>query len=369
LSSIRGQDRGFVIDGVLTADVGLPALPSQDPVSVAGIEARILQAMEARPGVSGAAFAYDHPLEANWTDGFTLVGDTTAGVSDVREQAELRIVSPSYFETLGVDVLDGRAFGPADDVSAPGAVLINEALARALPPGFVLGRRLRSAAASYTWGDRVPADYEVVGIVENERFRGAEEPAQPALYVSTRQFPQSSASLLVRTRADPRSVISEVRSTVRAIVPGATVSAPVSLSAIASEQLAVRRVTTDVIGGFAGAALLLAALGLYGLMAAGVSSQRREIGVRMALGATPSLVARKVVMESLANVALGMAAALVLALAAGQVLESLLVGVGARDPLTLTAVGGMLLAVAVLTALGPARRAATVDPARMLRGD
>ena len=369
LWTVRREDPGFVIDGVLVTEVGWPAAASRDPASLAALEMRALDAVTVRPGVAGAAFAYDHPLEANWTDAVTLIGDTAAGSSDARGQAELRIVSPGYFEALGVETLEGRAFGPRDDLTAPGAVVVNEAFARTLSGGLVLGRRLRSSAASFTWGTRALQEYTIVGIAENERFRGLEQPSQPAVYVSLRQFPQQTAALLVRTTGDPLALAADVRSAVRGIDAGATVSVPTTLDAILREQLVTRRVTTDVIGSFAGSALLLAALGLYGLMAAAVSSRRREIGVRLALGASPRQVARRVVGESLTNAAAGVAGGLLLALAAGRMLESLLVGVSARDPLTLALVAGTLLAVAGLAALLPARRAASVDPATVLRGE
>jgi putative ABC transport system permease protein len=369
LVTVRGGDPGFVIDNVLVTSVGLPSTVVRDPSAIAGIEARMLQTITARPGVIGAALAYDHPLQANWSDAITIIGDTAAAVSDADSQAELRIVSPGYFDALGVEVLDGRAFGPRDDLSAPGAVMVNEALARTLSPGLVLGRRLRSSAASFTWGDRAPRVYTIVGIVENERFRGLEQPVQPALYVSTLQFPQQATELLVRTAGDPLALAADVRAIVRSIEPGATMAAPRSLAGILRDQLVTRRATTDVFGGFAAAALVLAALGLYGLTAGVVSSRTREIGVRLALGASPGAVARLVVDDSLITAGAGVAVGLVLALWAGRLIESLLVGVGSRDPVTLAVVAATLLIVAALAAVLPARRAASVDPATVLRGE
>jgi predicted permease len=369
LGTVRGGDPGFVIDNVLVTTVGLPATVARDPATIAGIESRMLQAIGARPGVIGAALAYDHPLQANWIDAITLIGEAAAGTSDARTQVELRIVSPGYFNALGVEVLDGRAFGPRDDLSAPGAVMVNDAFARTLQPGLVLGRTLRSSAASFTWGDRAPRVYTIVGIVENERFRGLEQPVQPAVYVSTQQFPQQGTALLVRTAGDPLAIAADVRGIVRAIEPGVTMAAPQSLSGILRDQLVTRRATTDVFGGFAAAALVLAALGLYGLTAGVVSNRTREIGVRLALGASPGAVARHVVDDSLITAGTGVAAGLVLALGAGRLIESLLVGVGARDPVTLAIVAATLLIVATLAALLPARRAASIDPAVVLRGE
>jgi putative ABC transport system permease protein len=369
LGTVRRGDPGFVIDNVLVTTVGLPAAVARDPSMITGIESRMLQAIGARPGVIGAALAYDHPLQANWIDSVTIIGDTAAGTSGAPGQAELRIVSPGYFAALGVELLDGRPFGPRDDLSAPGAVMVNEAFARTLAPGLVLGRTLRSSAASFTWGDRAPRVYTIVGIVENERFRGLEQPVQPAVYVSTLQFPQQGTALLVRTAGDPLALAADVRTVVRAVEPGATMAAPQSLSGILRDQLVTRRATTDVFGGFAAAALVLAALGLYGLTAGVVSSRTREIGVRLALGATPGAVARHVVDDSLITAGAGVAVGLVLALGAGRLIQGLLVGVGSRDPVTLAVVAATLLIVAALAAVLPARRAASVDPATVLRGE
>jgi ABC-type lipoprotein release transport system permease subunit len=205
--------------------------------------------------------------------------------------------------------------------------------------------------------------------VANERFRGLERPASPAFYLSTRQFPQSAVSLLVRTSGDPLAAASDVRAALRDVDPAITVNRATSLEAILGEQLAARRLTTDLIGGFGLTALLLAALGMYGLLTVLVASRTREIGVRLAIGASPSTVARHIVGDSLVNAAMGLVAGTILALATGRLLSSLLVGVSARDPLTMAAVAAVLLVVATAAALLPARRAARVDAITALRAE
>jgi predicted lysophospholipase L1 biosynthesis ABC-type transport system permease subunit len=214
-----------------------------------------------------------------------------------------------------------------------------------------------------------PDEFEIVGVVANERFRGLEQPAQPAFYLSTRQFPQTTLSLLVRTTGDPLDIAPDVRATLRATDPSITFDRPTSLDRILGEQLLARRATTDLIGGFAAAALALAALGLYGLLAAAVGSRRREIAIRIAVGAPPASMARRLVGDSLRHVALGIALGCGLALLAGRLLQGLLVGVSPRDPATLAAVAALLLLVAFGAALVPARRAARVDPAEALRAE
>ncbi len=255
-----------------------------------------------------------------------------------------------------------------DTFDAPGAVVVNEAFARALG-GRVLGRRVRSAPPQFTYGKSAAAEFEIVGVVRDERFRGLEAPAQPAYYLSTRQFPQPSFSMLVRTVGDPLAVAADVRSALKETDASATFNNATSLELILSDHLAQRRVTTDVIGGFAMAALALAALGMYGLLAMLVGSRTREIGVRLAIGASPVSLARHVVGDGLRSAVAGIAIGCLLALAAGSLLQSLLVGVSGHDPFTLAAVAGVLLAVVLVAALIPASRAARVDPLEALRAE
>jgi predicted permease len=366
LRSVSARDPGFAIDRALVADIGLPPVTPLSARQVIAAEQRVLARLASLPGVSAVAAAYDHPLEANWTETFTLIGDVTA--SDQGHPGELRIVSPGYVEALDVELLDGRSITERDDLDAPGAVMINEALAREIG-GRALGRRIRSGTPRFLYGNEAPVEFTIVGIVRNERSRGLEQPASPAVYMSTRQFPQQGFSVIVRTTGDPLAIAGEVRAALRGIDPAITLSRPTSIESLLAEQMVARRVTTDVISGFAVAALALAALGMYGLLAVLVSSRTREIGVRVALGASPSKVARAVVSDSLRNTGAGLAVGAVLALAAGRLIESLLVGVSASDPLTLGVVSATLLILAATAALGPARRAARIDPVHALRAE
>jgi putative ABC transport system permease protein len=365
LAAVRSQRPGFAIDRVLVADVGLPASSPPDAQRIVMAEQRVLDAIATRPNVRAVATAYDHPLEANWSEAPAVLGDVTA--DDQRRQAELRIVSPGYFEALEVELLDGRTLTDRDALEARGAAVVNEAFARELG-GQAIGRRIRTGTPRFMF-PTAPTEYEIVGVVNNERFRGLELPAQPAFYLSTGQFPQTTFSVLVRTAGDPLAVVADVRSAIRATDPGITFDRPTSLDRILGEQLVTRRVTTDLIGGFAGTALALAALGLYGLLAASVSGRRREIGVRLAVGAPPASIARRVVGDSVRNVAAGIVLGCGLALVTGRLIRSLLVGVSARDPVTLAAIATLLLAIALCASVLPARRAARVDPVEALRAE
>jgi ABC-type antimicrobial peptide transport system permease subunit len=208
-------------------------------------------------------------------------------------------------------------------------------------------------------------------VVENERFRGLESPSEAAVYLSTRQFPQAGFTLLLRMNQtesrEIRAVARDLRAGVRAVEPAATVSTARTLTDILDDQLVARSVTANVISGFSGAALALAALGVYGVLSLLVASRTREIGIRLALGASPGLIAGRIVRESLRNAAPGLALGIALALIAGRLLEGVLVGVTASDPVTLMVVVVTMLGTAVLAALVPAARAARVDPAVALR--
>jgi putative ABC transport system permease protein len=365
LQSVRRQDTGFRVANTLVATVALPSSASTAE-AIASAEQRLLAAVAARPNVRGVAFAYDHPLQANWSETLTLPGD--AALPEERRPVELRIVSPGYFETLDVEPLDGRTFTERDTFTAPGVAVVNEAFVREFG-GQVMGRRFRSGTPRFSFGDQAPQEFAIVGVVENERVRGLEQPALPAYYLSTRQFPQRSGALLVQTTGDSPAFAADIRAAVRALDPAISFDRPTSLEAILAEQLAQRRVTTSVIGGFGVAAIALAALGLYSLLAVLVGSRSREIGVRLAIGASPASVGLQVVRESVRNAIAGIALGCLLAIGTGRLLQGLLVGISPGDPVTLLFVAAVLLLVATAAAIVPARRASRVDPVVALRGD
>ena len=218
------------------------------------------------------------------------------------------------------------------------------------------------------YGEAAPNEFEIVGVVANERVRGLERPGQPAFYLSTRQFPQTALTLLVRTAGDPLSSAADLRSAIRGVDDRITFDGATSLDAVLATQLIGRRVTTNVIGAFAATALLLAALGVYGLLTITVGTRTREIGVRLAIGASPRSVAWQVIADALKTATLGIAVGSALSIPATRFVEHLLVGVTRDDTLTLGTSAAVMLAVATAATLLPARRAAQIDPAITLRG-
>ena len=290
LSAVHGREPGFRIDGVLVADLGLPSAQSFDAGRVARLEESVLASVLQVQGVQAAAIGYDHPFEANWSEAPTLVGDVTRP----EDRTERRAPDCQSGLLRRTRRRRDRRAGARRRRSARCARCdrINEAFAGELG-GRVLGRRIRTSTPQGMAGATAPAEFEIVGVVRNERFRGLEQPSQPAFYLSTRQFPQTDVSILARTSSDDAlDLATRVRAAVRAVDRAITFDSPTTLDRILAEQLVARRMTTGVIGGLAGAALALAALGLYGLLTVLVAARRRDIGVRLALGASPQRVAR-----------------------------------------------------------------------------
>jgi putative ABC transport system permease protein len=369
LNTVRAQDAGFTIERVLVGNVTLAGTAYRDPAGMVAGERRLASELAAIPGATAVAFSYDHPLEANWSDSFVMSGSAAAG-DDIRGSAELRIVSPAYFATMQVEVLDGRGLTEQDDLGAAGAVVVNEAFARTVVDGPVLNRTLRSSSPRMNWNDpRVPTEFRIVGVVEDERFKGLEHPTAPAVYMSTRQFPQGQLVMLIKTAGDPGAIAGSARETVKRFDPQVPLGTLSPLTSILADQLVARRATTQVIDGFAAAGLGLAALGLYGLLALLVAGRMRETGIRLALGSSPAIEAARVLRACVISTIAGVVCGVGLALVAGRLVQGLLVGVSARDALTLAVVSATMMGVGVVSASLPAWRAAHVDPASVLRGE
>jgi hypothetical protein len=343
-----------------------PAYDADTPRLVA-TERAMGEALAGLPGVRGAAFAYDLPLEAHWLDSYGLSGSAD-GRDDSSHSAQLRIVGPGYFDAMDVALVNGRGFTENDTYASAGVAVVNEAFAARLLDGPALDRTLTTGSTSKARPDvTLPRAFRIVGIVEDERFRGLEQPSEPAVYLSTRQFPQQGLVMLVHTATDPVSLAGPARQALRTIAPDAPVGTMTTLASILAEQLVTRRATTHAIGGLATGALTLAALGVYGLLALLVASGLRETGIRLALGSSPRQEAGRVIRTCLTSAATGVGAGIVLALMGGRLLSSLLVDVSPGDAATLLSVAAVMLAVATLAAALPAWRASRVDPSTALR--
>jgi putative ABC transport system permease protein len=371
-------DPGFDADSVITADVSLPqsAYPQWD--RVVHFYRELLERLSERPGVVAAGAGYDLPLQSSWIDSFTLIGGARGTEGDAGISAQLNIVTPGFFRAAGMRPRHGRVFQATDDRRHPGVAVVSESFARVHLGGetAVLDRRLRSLTPSYVWssptagiqpGD-VPTEFRIVGVVPDTRTRGLDHDPAPIVYLPAAQFPQSGMTILVRATREPIALATELRTAVAALDSTVPVARIETLREVLDRQTARPRFAVVIVGVFAGAALLLSAVGVYGLLALVVGSRTREIAVRVAVGARRSDIAAQVIGQACWLGGIGAVLGTGGALLAGRAIENLLFDVGGADPVALTAAPAVLIATVLLAAAWPTRRALRVDPAVILRG-
>jgi putative ABC transport system permease protein len=365
---LQAVDPGFQPGRVLVFDLAHPAGRYPDRASLVGFYDRLFERLAAIPGVRRVAASYDPPLASNWYQSFDLP-DVPARPGEDRG-ALFRTVTPGYFATLGVEILEGRAFTAKDDAGAPGAVIVNQALVRRFFQGrAALGLRFAATTTQWRWGETVPRSFRVVGVVEDETFGELGAPADPAFYLPYRQTPQERMSVLVRTAARPQSLVPAVRRQVLALDPDLPLAQVTSLDAIESRAVARPRFRTLVLGAFAGSALLLALVGLSGVLGDAVVQRRREIGVRIALGAGRPRVFWTMLAFGLRPALVGLAAGFGGALALGRFLGTFLYGTSPRDPVVLLGVAAVLIVAGAVACGVPAWRAARTEPMTVLRSE
>jgi putative ABC transport system permease protein len=315
--------------------------------------------------VRATAVAFEHPLSGGWTSSFTIEGREAPREGEEPE-ARVRPVMPGYFRTVGVRLLRGRDVSDRDVFGAPGAVVINQAFARRHFPGAdPIGQRIRRGG----WWPGQPSSFEIVGVVSDERFLGPQRDPDPATYFPHAQFPMNDMYLIVRTAGDPLSVAGALRRTVWAIDRDLPLERLQTMEQILAESVAGPRFNTWLVAVFAGVALALAAVGIYGVLSYTVTQRSGEMGIRMALGAQRAQVVRLVVGHGMMLALLGVTAGLGAALLLTRVLTRLLYGVSTTDPATFATVALVLTVTAFAAAYLPARRAARVDPLVALRGE
>ncbi|MGH7541687.1 MAG: FtsX-like permease family protein, partial [Gemmatimonadota bacterium] len=277
--------------------------------------------------------------------------------------AEVRTATPGLLAALGTPVLRGRGVEIRDRAGAPPVVLVNQALAdRHFPGEDPVGRRLRIQ----------DEPREIVGVVADVRQFALDRPAEPVLYLPLAQAPRwltSNAYLVLRAAGDPAALARGARATVRGVDPRIPVSEVRTMERVIGENVAEPRFRTTLLVAFGALALALAAIGIYGVIAYGVAERRRELAVRVAVGATRRGVLATVLGDGMRPVLLGLAFGLLGALAAGRLLASLLFGVSPADPITLLAVAALTAGAGALANYVPARRASRVDPMIALRAE
>ncbi len=360
LVRVVNQDIGFDPRGVVAANVGLFYFDTPEE-RVAKLN-QVLERVAAVPGVRAiAAGTAQPPRTAQRGTGFNVIGRTPDEVE--REGAFWVSVQPGYFAALRTPVRRGREFQPSDNASGAPVALISESLARALfADGDPVGQQIELSNQ-----DAGGARRTIVGVVGNMRYSGVENAATATIYTPFAQTPFMWSYLMIRSSVDAARLARPLRAAIGGIDQRMVPARVEPATAIVSDLVATRRFITMLLSAFALLALLLAAVGIYGVIAYNVTQRRREIGVKIALGAPPMMVRRQVVGGAVSLVAVGLVAGVGASIWLTRLLTTMLYGVRATDPLTFVGGAAVLLAIGAFAALVPAWRASRVDPLTTLR--
>ncbi len=363
---LQQVDPGFQAEGVLSAELTLPASKySREQIN--NFHKQLLERISAVPGVKTATLAYDPPLTSNWLDAFEIEGRVLP--PDSRSlSANFIPVGPDYFDTVGVRLLAGRKFTPQDDQDHPGVAIVNESFVKHyFPNENALGQRMKPGPPGRIWRGQKLVSFEIVGIVHDVKLAGLEAPSEPAYYLPSSQAPLEDMMILVRTTTEPLSIVSAVRQAVWSIDPNQPIANISTLEKVVDDSIAQRRLNMLLMGLFGGLAMLLSAVGIYGLLSHAVTQRTQEMGIRMALGARVGDVLKLVLRQGMTLALIGEAIGLVGAFVLTRLIRGLLFGVTPNDAMTFVVVGGVLAVVALLACYLPARRATKVDPLVALR--
>jgi predicted permease len=358
-------DPGFRAAGTLKAEYALPE--ARYPIDYAvwpaapaihGFHARLLERVRALPGVTDAAIAARHPLDAGFTNSFVIIGREAE--SEDFPEIRTRFITPGYLKTLGVSLRTGRDFSDGDVATAPPIGLLNEAaVARYFNGSDPIGQMVQF------WG--VPR--RIIGIISDERFNGVAADVEPAIYAPMAQAPQRNAVLLVRTESDVVTVVPELASALHELDGDVALHGAEPLDRTLAASIARPRFTATLLGLFGAVAMVLALIGVHGVLSYTVAQRTSEVGIRMALGATRTAVVGFVLREgallTLAGLVIGVAGAAL----GSRLLAGILFGVRPHDVLTYTTVAAAVLTLALLASWLPARRAARAHPMDALRAD
>jgi predicted permease len=365
-AALRSVDPGFEPEGAVALDFVLPWWEYSTVEQAWGFTSGSLASVRSLPGVQAAGITNRIPMDGP-------AGCWSVALEDRPEEPcpVMRFVSDGYFAAMGIPVIEGREYEPTDDELRTGSAVVSRSVAESYWDGAFLGRGIRIYGSG-------PPYHRVVGVVGDVRDQGLTEPAPGTAYFPYRAIegesqwgPMRDGTLVVRARPGTAvtSLVPQVREAFRTVDPGVAITAVRGLDEVVARSMARTTFTMLLLVLAAGVALVLGAIGLYGVVSYAVSRRRNEIGIRMALGAARQRVARMVLRESLRMIVPGALLGLVAALVFGRVLRSLLFGVEPTDPITLLGVALVLTAVAALAAWLPARRAAAVDPAVSLRAE
>jgi putative ABC transport system permease protein len=354
---LQSVNPGFKPGNVLTAEISLPALRYPDNQSQVNFFSDLTRRIERLPGVKHAGLTTILPMSGINSDcSFRIEGRPSDDTHPMPDE-EIRLVSADYFRTLEMPLLKGRFYNTSEKLDASPVVIINQALAqRYWPNEEAVGKRIRLPLSEK------PVWATIVGIVGDLHHRGLDQPVKPEFYVSLSQFPYSAAILAVRSSQDPVSLTSAIRHEVQSIDPAQPIAHVRTLEQVIADSVAPRRLSVVLLTVFAGLALALAAIGIYGVMSFLVVQRTHEIGVRMALGAQRSDVLRLVISHAAGLVGTGAILGLLAAFFCTSLLRSALYEVSALDLPTFLFVTFTLALVALFASFIPARRATRADP-------
>ncbi|MEO8677757.1 MAG: ABC transporter permease [Vicinamibacterales bacterium] len=363
LVELRGVRPGFSPESVLSLRVSLPARTYADANAQHTFHTRVMAALRALPGVRSVGGTSFLPLAGAGPATSFWRADAPQPPPDERPVADARPVTAGYFQAMEIPFLAGRDVGESDTPERDPVAVINETFARQIYPGDnPIGRKF-----ILNLGNTKP--HEIIGVVGDVKLASLEGEVRPTAYLSSRQYAFGLMTYVVRTSGDPGRLGPSAVRVIRDINPLLPVSAVRSLDEVFAESIARPRMTAIAMGVFAGAALLLAALGVYGIVAYSVAQRAREFGIRVALGAHPGQIVRMVVQQNLRVVAIGLVLGLACAIPAARVLRGLLFQVGPNDPGTFVAIGSALALVAVVASYLPARRGTRIDPVVTLKAE
>lgn len=351
---LQSVDPGFKAENILTAKIVLPHERYQKPPATQAFYHTLLERLQQLPGVAQVSIAQSIPLTQN-DNGTNLEIVGQPFPQGRTEEARLRFIGLNYFQTIGIPQGAGRDFTDRDDAQAPPVVIINEAFVRKYFQGEdPLGKKLKLG-----WGGDEAK--EIVGVVGNVRHRGLDDQARPEMYVPQAQFATNDMTLMIRTKTAPESMAAVVTAKVKELDPELPVTEIKTLAQYRADSVALPRFNTFILLLFAGLALSLTMIGLYGVIAYSVAQRTNEIGVRMTLGAQPADILTMVLQQGMKLAGAGVLIGLVGAVGITRVMKSWLFEVSTTDPLTFFAVAALLTLVALAASFIPAYKATKVD--------
>jgi putative ABC transport system permease protein len=364
LSKLLEVPAGYNPENVLSMRLSLNWSKYTTPQIRSSFYDQLLNRVSVLPGVRTAAVSMTVPLngDSDFSNGPLSISGRPPAEGAPEPMVDYRVVSADYFSTTGIPLLAGRAFTNADRTEAPLVTIVNQHMARHFwNTASPVGEKISSDGGKH-WST-------IVGVIGDVRQYGLDHDPVDEVYLSLFQNPLGSANLLVRTAMNPMSMARDVAKSVYRIDPQQPVARIATLEQLRSESLASPRLTAILLGLFAGLALLITLAGIIGALSLSVSQRTNEIGIRMALGATPGRISRMVMGQGLFLVLAGLAVGIAVSLALSRLMSSLLFGIQPTDPLTFSAVAAVSIAVAALACFWPAHRATRIDPMTALRSE